>query len=142
MTRVNVVPVETLGDKHLLAELREIKRIPNKLIDGKYVLNKIPDSYVEYRKGRMVLVEKFFVNRLKWVYKRYKLLYNEAKFRKFNVNWLLPDMETLKQKYPWFWNDWTPSTSDYEANVSRLAERIKANPSLTKNKRFEITNEY
>lgn len=138
MTRVNVVPVETLGDKFLLAELRELKRIPNKLKDGKYVLKKIPDSYVDYRKGRMVLVEKFFVKRLKWVYDRYKLLYNEAKFREFNVNWLLPDMELLKQKYPEFWQDWVPSESDIKANMSRLADRIAANQSLTKNKRVDF----
>lgn len=38
MTRINIVPVEKLYDQHLLAEHREIKRIPNVIKQGKYSL--------------------------------------------------------------------------------------------------------
>jgi hypothetical protein len=33
MTRINLIPVEELTDQHLLAEHREIKRIPNAVIN-------------------------------------------------------------------------------------------------------------
>ena len=37
MTRINCgIPVEELTDKHLLAEAREIKRIPNNVSKGKF----------------------------------------------------------------------------------------------------------
>lgn len=34
MTRVNLIPVESLTMQHLLAEHREIKRIPNVIKSG------------------------------------------------------------------------------------------------------------
>ena len=39
MTRINVVPVESLTDQHLLAELREITCIPNCVVNGKFKLD-------------------------------------------------------------------------------------------------------
>ena len=38
MTRINLINVEELTDQHLLAEHREIKRIPNVISKGKYSL--------------------------------------------------------------------------------------------------------
>ena len=43
MTRINVgIPPAELTDKHLLAEHREIKRIPNCIAKGKYNMDGIP----------------------------------------------------------------------------------------------------
>jgi len=36
MTRINLVPPEELCDQHLLAELRELPRIPNAVLKGRY----------------------------------------------------------------------------------------------------------
>ncbi|OYQ73494.1 hypothetical protein B9T20_07170 [Wohlfahrtiimonas sp. G9077] len=41
MTRINVVDVETLCDQHLLAEHRELTRIPNDIVKR---LGKVPLS--------------------------------------------------------------------------------------------------
>ena len=38
MTRINLVPPEELCDQHLLAEHRELTRIPNAVAKGKYHL--------------------------------------------------------------------------------------------------------
>ena len=46
MTRINVgIPPEELTDKHLLAEHREIKRIPNCIAKGKYNMDGIPKRF-------------------------------------------------------------------------------------------------
>ena len=46
MTRINVgiQPVE-LTDQHLIAEHREIKRIPNCVAKGKYNMEGVPDKF-------------------------------------------------------------------------------------------------
>lgn len=36
MTRINVVPPSELCDQHLLAEFRELTRIPNGVLYGKF----------------------------------------------------------------------------------------------------------
>ena len=47
MTRINAgIPVETLHDKHLIAEHREIKRIPNCIAKGRYSLKDKPSKFV------------------------------------------------------------------------------------------------
>lgn len=82
MTRINcgILPSE-LSTKHLVAELREIKRIPNHIINNKDNLNLkgIPNKF---RLGRGHI--KFFYNKLEYLYKRYKSLYYEAKIIRKN----------------------------------------------------------
>lgn len=46
MTRINLVPVQNLCDQHLLAELRELPRIPNAVEKGRYSLLNVPTEYV------------------------------------------------------------------------------------------------
>ena len=48
MTRINLVPPEELCDQHLLAEHRELTRIPNAVAKGKYHL-KGPVSYTHLK---------------------------------------------------------------------------------------------
>lgn len=45
MTRINVVPVEELCDQHLLAEHRELTRIPNAVARGRFSLLGQPADY-------------------------------------------------------------------------------------------------
>jgi hypothetical protein len=81
MTRINAfIPPAELSDKHLLAEHREIKRIPNMVRSGKAKLEDIPDKFT-LGKGHV----KFFYNKLKWLQLRYQDLYEEAVFRGFKV---------------------------------------------------------
>ena len=46
MTRINVgIPPAELVNQHLIAEHREIKRIPNCVAKGKYNMEGIPDKF-------------------------------------------------------------------------------------------------
>ena len=67
MTRINVgiQPVE-LTDQHLIAEHREIKRIPNCVAKGKYNMEGIPDKF-KLGTGHV----KFFYNKLLYLKFRY-----------------------------------------------------------------------
>lgn len=80
MTRVNLIAPKELYDQHLLAEHREIKRIPNMIKKGKYQLENIPEHYVLW-KGHV----KFFYNKIKFLHKRYVSLYKECKKRGFKI---------------------------------------------------------
>ena len=60
MTRINLVPPEELCDQHLLAEHRELTRIPNAVAKGKYHLKGQP---AEYKLGEGHV--RFFFN--KWL---------------------------------------------------------------------------
>jgi deoxyribonuclease (pyrimidine dimer) len=81
MTRINVAvrPIE-LTDKHLIAEHREIKRIPNCIKKGRYNLDGMPDKFT-LGTGHV----KFFYNKLEYLHYRYLELYDECIKRGFNV---------------------------------------------------------
>lgn len=100
MTRINssINPIE-LCDAHLLAEHREIKRIPNTIKSGKAVIKNIPESF---RLGAGHV--KYYYNKLEYLHKRYKLLYLECKDRGFNVQNYNSCFENLPQH---LYNDWT-----------------------------------
>ena len=86
MTRINVVPVKELTDQHLLAETRELPRIPNAILKGRYNLSSIPSEYV-LGKGHV----SFFYTRLGWLQERYKALHAECCARGFNVTYRFPE---------------------------------------------------
>ena len=119
MTRINVgiCPTE-LTDKHLLAEHREIKRIPNCINKGKYNMDGIPDRF-KLGTGHV----KFFYNKLFDLFKRYIELYTECKKRGFNV-----------QNYAKAW-DYTPDEllNDYKPTErDRLIVQQRINEKLNK----------
>ena len=67
MTRINSgVDPKELSDKHLIAEHREIKRIPNKVKSGKYDITDQP-KFFKMGTGHV----KFFYDKLKYLYDRY-----------------------------------------------------------------------
>jgi hypothetical protein len=81
MTRINVgIRAKELPDKLLLAEHREIKRIPNQ-IRGKTITTQIPTAFT-LGTGHV----RFFYNKLGYLKRRYQELYNECQRRQFNVN--------------------------------------------------------
>lgn len=119
MTRINVIPVNQLCRQHLLAEHREIKRIPNALLRGvKYT--DIPDSY---RLGTGHV--KFFYNKIPWLYQRYKEIYAECKARGYNVEWYGESFEKVLERIPkYFWVTWTPTERDITINQERITQRL------------------
>ena len=81
MTRINCsIPPKILSDKHLLAEHREIVRIPNTIASGKAKIENIPEKF-SLGKGHV----KFFYNKLLYLHKRYLWIYKECKRRGFKV---------------------------------------------------------
>lgn len=99
MTRINVgIRATELPDRLLLAELREIKRIPNVISKGNYRMENIPEQFT-LGTGHV----KFFYNKLEYLLERYNELRDEAIGRGFNVSdfseaWLnVP--ETLRNGY-------------------------------------------
>lgn len=87
MTRINVVPVEELCDQHLLAEHRELTRIPNCLISGKYKWFD-PERPLQYKLGEGHI--KFFTGHVGWLYQRYQQLHQECLNRGFKVQNIWP----------------------------------------------------
>jgi len=153
MTRINVVEVKYLTNEWLLAEYRELLRVPNKIISGKTRLDKtrIPSSY-RMGKGHEI----FFHDKLKWLHKRHEQLKTECIKRNININTSYSfDYDNLPphaKKY--FYNDWKVTTKDQTVNTDRLKERFslrKKSYSFTEvvlvdNKRFftkiKIDNRY
>jgi hypothetical protein len=82
MTRINTgIRACELPDKLLLAELREIKRIPNVISRGNYRMENIPEQFT-LGTGHV----KFFYNKLEYLLERYNELRDEAIERGFNVS--------------------------------------------------------
>ena len=117
MTRINVgIPPAGLNGKHLIAEHREIKRIPNLVNRGRYSLDNQPDKF-KLGTGHV----KFFYDKLLYLKRRYDALYNECRKRGFNV-----------QNYSSAWkgspkhlmNDYTPISADRKIILQRINEKL------------------
>lgn len=118
MTRINVgVYPHELHDKHLLAEHREIVRIPNTIKSGKAKFDNIPDSF---RLGTGHV--KFFYNKIGYLYKRYILIHEECLNRGFKVQ----DFRLAFNHIPvYLMNDYTPTESDRQLVLDRINQRLK-----------------
>lgn len=118
MTRINAgIPPKQLCRQHLLAELREIKRIPNTL--EKANLKDLPTKFC-LGTGHV----RFFYDKGCYTLIRYLQLYNEAQARGYNVTdfskaWCVYD------KYPKLFNGWEPTDADRQLVEARIAERLK-----------------
>ncbi len=116
MTRINVgiKPSELIG-KMLIAEHREIKRIPNIIKSGKYSMQGQPQLFT-LGKGHV----KFFYNKLEFLRKRYELLYAECKKRGYQVTYFGDSFMNLPKE---LMNDYKAQKRDRELVLSRIAER-------------------
>lgn len=81
MTRINAgMPPERLSDRHLIAEHREIKRVPNCIAKGKYSLAGQPAQFT-LGTGHV----KFFYSRCGYLLTRYRQIHAECIRRGFKV---------------------------------------------------------
>jgi deoxyribonuclease (pyrimidine dimer) len=122
MTRINCgIDPKTLSDKHLLAEHREIKRIPNAIRKGKFNLKNQPKTF-KLGTGHV----KFFYDKLLYLKKRYDSLYQECKHRKFNVTYYgsawcyAPGLGSPLEP---MMNDYIPTQYDIDIIQARLDEK-------------------
>ncbi len=129
MTRINVVPVETLTDKHLMAEFREITRSFGKVrkrLESGVGLPNIPDKYL-LGTGH----ESFFFNKLSWLHLRYTRLTHECIRRGFNLNIdnvasICDSMRDLIKSSEYEGLDdvcWKPTPEEMYLNMARLCKR-------------------
>jgi deoxyribonuclease (pyrimidine dimer) len=114
MTRINAsIPPKLLTNKHLLAEHREIKRIPNVVASKGYDPSTIPS---EFRMGKGHV--KFFYNKQKYLLNRYVELHRECLCRGFNVqNYTQAFLQHLNTQH---WGD----TQDTAEMTQLVAQRI------------------
>ena len=116
MTRINVgIPPAELINQHLIAEHREIKRIPNCIAKGKYNMEGIPDKF-KLGTGHV----KFFYNKLLYLKKRYISLYNECIKRGFNVQNYTSAWDNVPQK---LMNDYKVKANDCRIIRQRINDR-------------------
>ena len=116
MTRINVgVPPAELINQHLIAEHREIKRIPNCIAKGKYNMESIPDKF-KLGTGHV----KFFYNKLLYLKNRYTSLYNECIKRGFNVQNYISAWDNVPEK---LMNNYKVKANDIRIIRERINER-------------------
>ena len=116
MTRINVgIPPAELVNQHLIAEHREIKRIPNCIAKGKYNMEGIPDKF-KLGTGHV----KFFYNKLLYLKNRYISLYNECIKRGFNVQNYISAWDNIPQE---LMNDYKATYKDRLIIQERIYER-------------------
>ena len=117
MTRINVgIPPAELTDKHLIAEHREIKRIPNCIAKGKYNMEGVPDKF-KLGEGHV----KFFYNKLLHLKKRYIKLYEECIKRGFNVQNYIKAWDNVPKE---LMNDYKVRASDIRIIRKRINEKL------------------
>ena len=123
MTRINVIPVKELTDKHLVAEYREITRLPgnlNKSLNRKskaFSMSEIPS---EYRLGTGHV--KFFYDKMKYLHTRYDQLVAEMISRGFKPKFLKGSV--FEQVSSRFYNDYLPTNEAIAINRQRIYERL------------------
>jgi deoxyribonuclease (pyrimidine dimer) len=118
MTRINCgIPPAELTNKHLLAEHREIKRIPNVVSKGKYSMVGQPKTFT-LGTGHV----KFFYDKQYYLLDRYRQIYAECCKRGFNVTDYSGAWAGVPLK---MYNDYTPTDRDREIVRERIAERLK-----------------
>ncbi len=123
MTRINVVSVKDLTNKHLFAEYRELPRIftaVGKLAPGEGFLDG------GYRLGQGHV--KFFYNKLTWLLDRYKQLKGELDGRNYNINLetydsIVSNAERLIEERKGWDVVYNPTPDEKYTNMQRLVER-------------------
>lgn len=117
MTRINAgIPPSQLSNAHLLAEHREIKRLPNHF--NKHGIKGIIPQEFKLGQGHVM----FFLNKGSFTLKRYKEIYLECIKRGFNVQDYSSAWDVYKT-YPNQFNDYKPTTQAIELIRQRIKER-------------------
>jgi len=126
MTRINLsVPPAKLINSHLLAEHREIVRIPNCVKKGRYSMKGQPDQFT-LGTGHV----KFFYDKIGYLKSRYESIYAECKKRGFNITYFGDAFDGVNRS---MMKDYTPNDRDREIIKGRLVEKDVAYIDILKN---------
>lgn len=127
MTRINVVPVHELCNKHLFAEWREMPRVVSSLrksLNRKskaFDMSEIPPEYV-LGKGHV----KFFFDKMQYLHNRHKELTDELLKRGYRINTV--DSSIFQLVDDKWYNGYSPSVKDMELNRERIKDRMPRKP--------------
>lgn len=117
MTRINVgVKPKELCRQHLLAEAREIKRVPNVVAKGKFNLKNQPKEFT-LGTGHV----KFFYDKLGYLKQRYEEIYVECVERGYNVTYFGNAWDNVPIS---LMGGYTPTQRDRELVLARIEERL------------------
>jgi hypothetical protein len=120
MSRVNVgIDPALLCPKHLIAEHREIKRLPNALKKRLLKNHPMDDIPRRFRLGTGHV--KFFFDKMGYLYLRYKLLHAECLRRGYKVTDFSSAWDDIPTEYM---NNWSPSYQDVSIVGERIAQRL------------------
>lgn len=129
MTRINLVPVEDLKNKHLLAEYREMPMVPaslNRTLKSKkgLVRSRISKKYT-LNAGHVY----FFYDKGKFLDDRYSRIVEEMKKRGWNPdpNRIFP-ATIFKENN--LYGDYEPSNDEINISNNRIQLRINQKPHL------------
>lgn len=127
MTRINVVPVESLCRQHLIAEWRELPRafaLAHKASQaGKPWTNKQPNAYT-LGTGHVL----FFYDKLGYLSDRHRALTQEMLARGYKPSIISCLREEWQDKIPkGYWKDYEPTQSAFGINTARILERMPKN---------------
>jgi len=118
MTRINVaIPPAELTMRHLLAEHREMKRIPNVVSRGRYNLKNTPKEFT-LGKGHVA----FFYDKLGYLRKRYEEVYQECINRGYNISYYGSAWDEVPKN---LLGDYTPTKRDEAIIRQRIKEKLE-----------------
>lgn len=124
MTRINTINPRCLLDSHLIAEWRELPRIPNTIISGKAKIDfkKIPDKFC-LGIGHAI----FFYNKLTFLEKRHAAICKEMDKRGIKRDpTIRVDLSRLPDVYRVaLCNDYQPTIEDQLLSIDRICERFE-----------------
>ncbi len=116
MTRINVgVEPSELSKEHLLAEHREIKRIPNAIRTGRAKLDGSFPTTFRLGQGHV----RFFYNKLGYLLKRYLRIYEVCRERQYNITDYSGAWDGIPQE---LMGDYEPTESDRCLVLQRMRE--------------------
>lgn len=120
MTRINLIDVKYLTNKHLLSEWRELPRVfgdVQKRIEKGKEFNDVPPTF-RLNTGHV----KFFYDKLTFLSLRHTLLVDELLSRGYKLN-IVGNFDL--SLYPSsLCNDFSPSPNDVSISAQRLLERV------------------
>lgn len=124
MTRINLVNPKELSRLHLIAEYKEVMRLPGNLTTSlnrkgkKFELKEIPAKYT-LGTGHV----KFFYDKMLFLENRFESLIKEMLNRGYSPTYR--DSSIFANCDKMYYNDYTPTLEAIEMNKARILERTK-----------------